>query len=177
MIVSLTGSFRALRAKSVRLRLQDHALVIEYISRQRPSLRCTLCPAAMDREDLLCIRCFERLYPSQTFKTSRLVLHVQAVGPDCLGFAAEELRSLDQDTLHPDEWAIVHSMRQRMRRAAVRRCIALQHRARLDIINEQLDITRLRYLLCLKSLNIDEALVLKRHIVDLRRARDAIDFN
>lgn len=70
-----------------------------------------------------------------------------------------------------DEKAVMDNMRRRMYMMAAQRLKALEYRSKMEVIDEQSNITRLRYLLCLKDLRIDEALVLKRHMLELEDDR------
>lgn len=194
MIINWTDAFMALRSTRAEERELKRALTVEFVSKQPISPFCSLCPSRADRGSPLCTRCFLAIHPPQMDLQVSIVVEYARVlcgmttgtgNEDCdgrLGFLGippgctpEDLAGMafspEPAGLDGDEKRILASIRMRVQAQMAARWMAARVRSMVDLVDEQMCVIRLRYLLCLRSLRIDDALLLKRHMAEVREQR------
>lgn len=188
MMIDLTKPFRLLRETRVEERQLRQKLIIEYVSRQPKSMCCSLCYTELHEEGLLCWSCFHGLYPRRAdLKTSVVVECALALSlvRDKTGMrenmklhdtsAPREFeRTFPNHTgrLSIDEKNMMRNIKQKIHRTLMNKWVMFQYQSRMEVIDEQYSIMRLKYLLCLRKLKIDTALILKTYMIELKRDRE-----
>ncbi|CAD27167.1 hypothetical protein [Encephalitozoon cuniculi GB-M1] len=197
MIINWTNAFRTLRSAKVKEQQFRNSLIFDYISRQSRSANCSLCYEAIGAKDLLCEACFYKLHPPPIdFKISIVVEYAEAWrrirDSRKLGDLAEARRlrllgipadcSLEKlvrriFSLKPtrrEEKIMLNNIKLKIRIKMANEWAVLKIKSMMNLIDEQLNIIRLKYLLCLKNLKIDDVLLLKKHMIEVRKYRSSL---
>lgn len=185
-------------------RLFQKKLIFEYLSKQPKSTSCSLCSRRMPIKDIVCRACFCRLHPFPAdFKISIAVeyakifqiIRAKSLGKskllsknedECLKLLGISSRCPLQDligkilTLEPtglshEEILILNSIKLKIRASTVNEWTVVRIKSMMDLIDEQLNAINLRYLICLRHLRIDDALSLKKHIIEIKKHKDDLD--
>lgn len=203
MIINWTDAFKVLRDTKVRERLLRNNLTFEYLARQLNSTDCSLCFKPIGIRGLLCEGCFYKLHPPpidfkisiaieyaldlqriRMNRTKSLKLSIEDeseslklldIFNDCsLRDLSGKVRSLESMPLGYEEKLILSNVKLKIQIEETKRWAAVRVKSMIDLIDEQLNIVRLKYLICLRNLRFDDVLLLKKHITEIRKHRDSL---
>ncbi|AFN83812.1 hypothetical protein EROM_091980 [Encephalitozoon romaleae SJ-2008] len=203
MIISWTDAFKVLRDTKVKERLLRNNLTFEYLARQLSTMNCSLCYKPISIKGLLCEGCFYKLHPpSIDFKTSiavKYALELQRIrinrtsslkpstkdesvsfklldisNDSSLRDLSGKVYSLESASLSYEERIILSSIKLKIQMETTNKWAAIRIKSMIDLIDEQLNILRLKYLICLRNLRLDDVLLLKKHIIEIRKHRDSL---
>ncbi|KAG5860382.1 hypothetical protein KMI_01g00140 [Encephalitozoon hellem] len=203
MIINWTNAFKVLRDTKIKERLMRTSLTFEYLARQSKSMSCSLCYKLMDINDLLCEGCFHKLHPPPIdFKISIAVecakvlrrirgnetkpseppsedeiklLQLLDIPENCsLRDLAEKIFSLKSTQLSCGERLILSNIKLKIQAETANKWTAVRIKTMMDLLDEQLNIVKLKYLVCLRNLRFDDVLLLKKHIVEIRKHKDCL---